>query len=1090
VHAANLAFPIEPLLTDESRVRLVIDSIPGMVWSCLADGALEFCSQGWVDFTGMPLEQARGWGWTPVFHPEDLQGVISKWKAALAAGKATEVEARMRRADGEFRWFLTRAVPLCDKNGEVIRWYGTNTDIEDRKRAEHESARLTRTLQTLYECDQALVRAADERELLQSVCQILVDAGGMRMVWVGYRRNDEERTVLPVVHAGHEDGYLAGVGISWADSERGRGPMGTAIRTGKTLWTRDIRTAPNVGPWRAAALQHGFLSSISLPLLSDGEGFGAITLYAGEPNAFSEGTLQQFTELANNVAYGVIALRTRQERAKAEDALRRSEAYLSEGQRLSRAGSFGWNVAKEEIFWSLETFRIFEIDPTTKLTVGLILEHVHPEERVLAASLLERVAREKTDWQLEHRIVLPDGSIKHLHVVSRASTDMFGDLEFVGTVMDITDRKRAEEELRRSDNYLVEGQRLSHTGSWAWNVSRRENVFWSQEHFRIFGLDPEKDQGRFDQAVQQIHPDDRPIFERALDEAVSEKKDFKSDFRIFLPDGTMKYVYSVGHPVLDNAGNLVELVGTAVDVTERKQTESLLLAEKHTLEMIASGASLTDILDDLCDAIERQAQGLISTVLLMDPDGQHLRPIAGHRVPEGWTKTITPLKIGPKVGSCGTAAYRKQTVIVEDIATDPLWAPFKDIALQYGLHACWSNPLVSTTGEVLGTFAMYYSEPRKPREKELQLSERAAHLVLIAIERERARSALTKAFDEIKTLRDQLYKENLALRDEVDRASMFEEIVGSSPALQEVLSRVAKVAPSDSTVLITGETGTGKELVARAIHKRSQRSGRAFVSVNCAAIPQSLIASELFGHEKGAFTGALQRRLGRFELAEGGTIFLDEIGELPAETQVALLRVLQEREFERVGSTKPMHTDVRVVAATNRDLQAAVADGSFRIDLFYRLNVFPIQVPPLRERTEDIPMLVEYFIERYAGKTARKIRRIERKTLELFQSYHWPGNIRELQNVIERSVILSNEDVFSVDENWLLREAPQPSVLTSPLVSKLTDHEKEIIEAALAETRGRVAGAAGAATKLGIPPSTLESKIKSLKINKNRFKEA
>jgi len=277
--------------------------------------------------------------------------------------------------------------------------------------------------------------------------------------------------------------------------------------------------------------------------------------------------------------------------------------------------------------------------------------------------------------------------------------------------------------------------------------------------------------------------------------------------------------------------------------------------------------------------------------------------------------------------------------------------------------------------------------------------------------------------------------------------------------------------------------------VARAIHKHSPRSGRAFVSVNCAAILPSLIASELFGHEKGAFTGALQRRLGRFELAEGGTIFLDEIGELPTETQVALLRVLQEREFERVGGAKPIHADVRVVAATNRDLQAAVAAGTFRMDLFYRLNVFPIEVPPLRERIEDISMLVEYFIERYASKVGKKIRNIEKKTLELFQSYPWPGNIRELQNVIERSVILCTADVFSVDESWLSREVPQRSQPAGQLVEKLQDHEKEIIEAALAESRGRVAGSTGAAAKLGIPPSTLESKIKNLKISKSRFRQ-
>jgi len=351
------------------------------------------------------------------------------------------------------------------------------------------------------------------------------------------------------------------------------------------------------------------------------------------------------------------------------------------------------------------------------------------------------------------------------------------------------------------------------------------------------------------------------------------------------------------------------------------------------------------------------------------------------------------------------------------------------------------------------------------------------------------RTALESAVEELELLREQLYRENLALRDEVDRVSMFEEIVGTSAALQAALSRVVKVAATDSTVLITGETGTGKELVARAIHRRSGRSSRAFVSVNCAAIPRELIASELFGHEKGAFTGATQQRLGRFELANGGTIFLDEVGDLPAETQIALLRVLQEHEFERVGGTHPIRADVRVIAATNRDLQAAISAGSFRSDLFYRLHVFPIEIPSLRERREDIPLLVEYFIDRYARKAGKHITTVEKRTLQVLQSYPWPGNIRELQNVIERSVIVCETENFSVDESWLLRQpiATEPNKELA-LFKRLPSREKAIIEAALRESGGRVSGPSGAAVKLGIPGSTLDSKIRSLKIDKNRFK--
>jgi formate hydrogenlyase transcriptional activator len=658
-------------------------------------------------------------------------------------------------------------------------------------------------------------------------------------------------------------------------------------------------------------------------------------------------------------------------------------------------------------------------------------------------------------------------------------------------------------------------------------------------------------------------------------------------------------------------GDTARWRGGHARLAERKRAESLLDAEKRTLEMIAEGEALADVLENLCDTVEAQFPGVICSVLLMDPDGHRLWPAAGSQVPAGWTRAITPLEIGPGVGSCGTAAFSKQRVIVPDIAVDPLWAgcpEYRDAALGFGLRASWSEPLLSKERQVLGTFAMYYTEPRTPSIGDLQLIRGAGHIAIIAIEGERARAALRQAFDEIKKSEAQLRgivdaipqlivvlepggntqyanrpvleytglkladigaeefrkrafhpedvdrvrerrqanlsrgtafeleqrvrrkdgqfrwflvqynplhdqdgklirwyatgtdiedrkrdeervrRENLALREEIDRSSMFEEIVGSSRPLRKVLSELSKVAPTDSTVLIQGETGTGKELIARAIHKRSNRAARAFIRVNCAAIPQSLIASELFGHEKGAFTGALQRRLGRFEMADGGTIFLDEVGELSPETQVSLLRVLQEKEFERVGSGEPVTVDVRVITATNRELAAAVAAGTFREDLFYRLNVFPIQVPSLRQRADDIPLLVEYLIDRYARKTGKRIPRADPRTIELFKSYDWPGNVRELQNVIERALILCENDTFTVDPSWLRRDPAQPPKSSFTFMATLASQEKELIEAALAESGGRVAGPTGAAAKLGIPRQTLESKISNLRINKTQFK--
>jgi len=477
------------------------------------------------------------------------------------------------------------------------------------------------------------------------------------------------------------------------------------------------------------------------------------------------------------------------------------------------------------------------------------------------------------------------------------------------------------ENLRKSEANLAEAQRLSHTGSWDWDVASKR-IFWSAEMFNIFGFDPKTTTPTPENCLQSIHPDDRAPIDAAAGE-LYKGNDAEYNYRIVLPDNSIRYVRTIAHAITNDSGQVIEFVGTVIDVTEQRN----------------------------------------------------------------------------------------------------------------------------------------------------------------------ARKALEKAFEEIKTLKDQLYKENIALREEIDKVSMFEDIVGTSPALQAVLSRVSKVAPTDSTVLVTGETGTGKELVARAIHKRSHRSSRAFVSVNCAAIPRDLIASELFGHEKGAFTGATQQRLGRFELAEGGTIFLDEVGELPAVTQITLLRVLQEHEFERVGGSRSIHADVRVIAATNRDLQAAIAGGTFRSDLFYRLNVFPIEIPSLRERREDIPLLVEYFIDRYGRKAGKSFQAVNKKSFDLLQSYPWPGNIRELQNVIERSVIVCETENFSVDESWLSRR-PVENEVQVELYEKLAAQEKVMIESALRECGGRVSGPSGAASRLGIPGSTLESKIKSLKIDKNRFKTA
>jgi PAS domain S-box-containing protein len=763
----------------EDRLRTIIDTIPALAWSARPDGSAEFFNRRWLDYAGLSAEEASDWGWTAAIHPEDRNGLVDYWRHLLASGEAGEIEARLRRFDGEYRWFLFRASPLRDQSGQVVKWFGTNTDLEDRKGAEcllgGENLVLEMTAKgnSLESILETLCRVVEQTASGCCCSVMLIDSSGSKV----------QQAVAPSLPSSYNERF-PGIPV-----DREGEPCTEAARRKTQVIVSDVAldTQWDTYGWRTAALKHGLKACWSTTILaSNGLVLGTFAIYWREPRSPTrrdEKIIKQTTHLA------AVAI----ERKRNEAALRESE----------------------------ERFRlIVDTIPGFVFTLS-------------AAGEIELLNRQV--------------------------------LEYSG---------KTAEELK---NWATSGA---------------------------------------------VHPDDLP---RVIDA-----------WRLWLKTG-----------------------------------------QPHDLELR-----------------QRRADGV----------------------------------------------YR--------------W--FQSRAL----------PARDTEGRITGWYI----------------------LLTDIDDRKRAEGELEKAFEEIKRLKDRLHDENVVLRDQIDRVFMFEEIVGSSPALKTVLSSIVKVAPTDSTVLITGETGSGKELIARAIHKGSQRAGQAFITVNCAAIPSSLIASELFGHEKGAFTGALQRRQGRFELAHSGTIFLDEIGELPAETQIALLRVLQERQFERVGGSRVIPTDVRIIAATNRDLPAAIASGTFRADLFYRLNVFPIDVPPLRNRKEDIPMLVEYFVKRYAETARKQITKIDKNTLKLCQSYDWPGNIRELQNIIERSVILCTGDTFWVDEAWLSsQDAPRPKS-SGLLTETVQSYEKELIEAVLAESNGKVAGPNGAAAKLGIPRSTLALKIKQLNIKKHHIR--
>ena len=845
--------------SDSLDIQVLVDSIPALIHTARPDGYLDYFNKPWLEYLGVTLDKVAGWNWTAFIHPEDVDGIVARWRASLATGEIFEYETRVRRANGEYRWMFHRKVPLRDSNGNIAKWYGSSLDVDERK-------------------------IAEER----------------------IRRN-------------------------------------------------------------AAELQI-------------------------------------------------------------------SEFYLAEGQRLAHMGSWAFDPDGFH-YWSPELFRMYGLDPASKPpSVQEYLDRAHAHDREFMADLIQEVLAKASIFDVTKRIVRPDGEVRYIRCVGAPVLENQSLKKYVGSAIDVTGHELLTQELRRREAYLTEAQKLSHTGSFGWRPDTGGTV-WSDETYRIFEYDRSVNP-TINSVGQRVHPEDRADFEEVTHRALAGATDFEHAYRLLLPDGRVKHVHAIARVLEDASGNR-EFVGAVTDITERKTAEEKIREQEAELRQIL------DLAPQLITVYGPDRERLYANRVMLDYIGLSL---------EEWQRSLG----------------RDKYFHPDDMGR---------------IERFWGSALARGSADELevrlrkpdGSYRWFLGRFSPLRNEEGQIT----------------RWCVTGTdIEDRKQAEDRLRQENVALREEIDKASMFEEIVGTSSALKSVLSRISKVAPSDSTVLITGETGTGKELVARAIHRRSDRASRAFVSVNCAAIPRDLIASELFGHEKGAFTGATQQRLGRFELANGGTIFLDEVGELPAETQIALLRVLQEHEFERVGGNRRIRADVRVIAATNRDLQAAIGAGSFRSDLYYRLHVFPIGIPSLRERREDIPLLVEYFIDRYARKTGKNISSVNKKTLELLQSYPWPGNIRELQNVIERSVILCETEIFSIDENWL----PQPTPLTPEpkeqveLPRRLLVHEKGMIEAALKETRGRVSGPAGAAVRLGIPRSTLESKIRSLKINKNRFR--
>jgi PAS domain S-box-containing protein len=705
---------------------------------------------------------------------------------------------------------------------------------------------------------------------------------------------------------------------------------------------------------------------------------------------------------------------------------KQAEFYLRESQRLARTGSWAFDATGFQ-YWSSELFTIHGLDPGSKApSISEYMQLVHPDDRRFVAEEIAKVLATLDGFDFTKRIVRPDGGIRFVRCVGTPAATGGG---LIGTGIDVTEQEVLTEALRCSEQkyrLLVDGIAALitvHTAEGDLEFVNRQVLDYVGMTLEELKSWPHND---------AIHPDDLGTVVAEWRHSVQTGQPYEKINRYRCSDGSYRWFRARGRPVRDEQGRIIRWYVVLSDIEELKKAEERLEGQQQEL------AQVLDLAPQMVAVFGLKRERVYANSVALAYLGLTLEQWRGASIgSEVHPDDAMRLKAAFEQGLSSGSAFEIELRIRKGDGT------YRWLLVRY-------NPLCD--------------EERRPTRWYVACTD----------------------IDERKRAEQRLRQENEALREEIDKTSMFEEIVGASPALTSVLSRVAKVARTDATVLITGETGTGKELVARAIHRRSGRASGAFVAVNCAAIPREMIASELFGHEKGAFTGATERRIGRFELAQGGTLFLDEVGALFPDTQAALLRILQERELERVGGEETLRVDVRVIAATNRDLTDAASGRRFRRDLFYRLNVFPLQMPSLRERKQDIPALVEYFLRRYASAVGKQFRGVDKHTLKHLQSYPWPGNVRELQNVIERSVIVCDGEDFSIDESWLStgHSAKEPDALLSALAT----HEKAIIEKALRACGGRVYGPSGAAARLGIPRSTLESRIIALKINKNRFR--
>jgi PAS domain S-box-containing protein len=1076
------------------ELRRFIDHVPALGWSALPDGSLEYVNQRFRDYTGLSPDELYGSGWKSAVHREDIQPLESWSQKLLQSREAGTTEVRLRRFDGSYRWFLVFANPLRDESGSMVAWYGTNIDIEDRKQAE--ATLRTRELSWLQIVDNipglvATMGATGEVEFLNRqtldyfgksnedlknwALSNAVHPDDLPRIIQARIKSIEEGGIYDVEHrCRRADGVyrwfqVRGIPVRNAeDTITAWYLLLTDIddrkRTEEQLRERELnlrqitQTIPGM-LW--STRPEGEVDYCNRPWLDftamtaeQAMGWGwTVAIYPDDRDNMierwrsclasgtpfdTEARVRRFDGAHRWFLFRANPLRDESGKivkwygssADIEDSKRREEVL--------RASEISWRQIIDNIpgfvtttgamgevqFFNHQTLEYFGKTPE-ELRDWTRIGIVHPDDLPHEIEAFSKSLETGQILDIETRLRRADGVYRWFQTRGIPVRNAEGTVTSWNILLtDIDDRKRAEEKVRQSEQDL---RTITETIPQPIVVlaPNGNTLYVNQRALDITGYSWDRldERGYW---ARVVHPDDvkrlRPERQQKLLSGVP----FELEFRVLYKSGQYRWILMQYNPLKDESGQTLRWYSTATDIHDRKRAEEKLRQSEAELRTIT-------------DTVRQP-------IIVFEPDGTLL-----------YANRVALNNSGLTMDEVKRAGFLARVCHPDDVerALDE-----RNRGLSKAIPFDSETRILFKDGEYRWQLIQY--NPLKDESGQINRW-----------------YATATDIDDQKRKEERLRNENLVLREEIDRSSMFEEIVGSCKPMQQVLRQVEKVAPSDSTVLILGETGTGKELIARALHRRSKRANRAFVKVNCAAIPESLIASELFGHEKGAFTGALQRRVGRFEAANGGTLFLDEVGDLPMETQIALLRVLQEKEFERVGSNHPISVDVRLIAATNRDLPAAVADGTFRQDLFYRLNVFPIAVPTLHERVDDIPLLVEYFVGRFAKDAGKNIRHIGKQTLQQIKGYTWPGNIRELQNVVERAVVLCEGDTFVVDESWLKREPASQDGL-----SALADREVEMIEAALAETHGRISGPSGAAAKLGIPRQTLESKIRRLGIDR------